>query len=99
MGHLFSSIKKREVSPKKILGTVLKDKEKIKQMIEELDQYKHDALKTTWVSRFQGTVAQSERLCYLFRTSTKRFHKIEERVHKARGVYYPGLETKLRLRS
>jgi structural maintenance of chromosome 2 len=31
-----------------MLGTVLKDKEKIKQTIEELDRYKRDALKTTW---------------------------------------------------
>jgi len=30
-----------------MLGTVLKDKEKIEQTTEELDQYKHDALKTT----------------------------------------------------
>jgi hypothetical protein len=51
------------------------------------------------VSRFQGTVARSERQCYLFRTSTKRFHKVEERMHKMRGVNNPGLETKLRLRS
>jgi hypothetical protein len=51
------------------------------------------------VSQFQGTVARSERQCYLFRTSTKRFHKIEEGIHKTRGVNYPGLETKLRLRS
>ena len=31
-----------------MLGTVLKDKEKTEQTIEELDRYKHDALKTTW---------------------------------------------------
>ena len=31
-----------------MLGTVLKDKEKIEQTIEELDRYKRDALKTTW---------------------------------------------------
>jgi hypothetical protein len=51
------------------------------------------------VSRFQGTVARSEHQCYLFRTSTKHFHKIEEGVHKTRGVNCPGLETKLRLKS
>ena len=33
---------------KKILGTVLKDKEKIEQTIEEQDRYKRDALKATW---------------------------------------------------
>jgi len=31
-----------------MLGTVLKDKEKIEQTIGELDRYKRDALKTTW---------------------------------------------------
>jgi structural maintenance of chromosome 2 len=31
-----------------MLGTVLKDKEKIEQTIEELDRYRRDALKTTW---------------------------------------------------
>ena len=31
-----------------MLGTVLKDKEKIEQTIKELDRYKRDALKTTW---------------------------------------------------
>jgi structural maintenance of chromosome 2 len=31
-----------------MLGTVLKDKEKIEQTIEELDRYKRDALTTTW---------------------------------------------------
>ena len=31
-----------------MLGTVLKDKEMIEQTIEELDRYKHDALKTAW---------------------------------------------------
>ena len=41
-------VEKREASLKKMLGTVLKDKEKIEQTIEELDRYKRDALKTTW---------------------------------------------------
>lgn len=45
--HCFS-VEKREASLKKMLGTVLKDKEKIEQTIEELDRYKRDALKTTW---------------------------------------------------
>jgi structural maintenance of chromosome 2 len=31
-----------------MLGTVLKDKEKIEQTIEELDWYKRNGLKTTW---------------------------------------------------
>ena len=41
-------VEKHEASLKKMLGTVLKDKEKIEQTIEELDRYKRDALKTTW---------------------------------------------------
>lgn len=45
---LSTSVEKREASLKKMLGTVLKDKEKIEQTIEELDLYKRDALKTTW---------------------------------------------------
>jgi structural maintenance of chromosome 2 len=31
-----------------MLGTMLKDKEKIGQTIEELGRYKRDALRTTW---------------------------------------------------
>ena len=31
-----------------MLATVLKDKEKIEQTIEELDRYKLDALEKTW---------------------------------------------------
>jgi hypothetical protein len=31
-----------------MLSTVLKDKEKIEQIIEEPDRYLRDALKTTW---------------------------------------------------
>ena len=46
--ELSTSVEKREASLKKMLGTVLKDKEKIEQTIEELDLYKRDALKTTW---------------------------------------------------
>jgi structural maintenance of chromosome 2 len=33
-----------------MLGPVLKDKEKIEQILEDLDRYKSDALKTTWDS-------------------------------------------------
>jgi structural maintenance of chromosome 2 len=47
-GHFFSSVEKREASLKKMLGTVLKDKEKTEQTIKGLDRYKRDALKTTW---------------------------------------------------
>ncbi|TFY64728.1 hypothetical protein EVG20_g5851 [Dentipellis fragilis] len=46
--NMIDSVEKRESSLKKMLGTVLKDKEKIEQTIEELDRYKRDALQTTW---------------------------------------------------
>ncbi|KAI9439026.1 condensin complex subunit SMC2 [Lactarius indigo] len=46
--NMIDTVEKRETSLKKMLGTVLKDKEKIEQTIEELDRYKRDALKTTW---------------------------------------------------
>lgn len=42
------SVEKKEGSLKKMLSTVLKDKVKIEQTIEELDRYKRDALQTTW---------------------------------------------------
>ena len=47
-------MEKKEASLKKMLATVLKDKEKIEQTIEELDRYKLDALEKTWakVNRF-----------------------------------------------
>ena len=42
------SVEKKEVALKKMLSTVLKDKEKIEETIEELDRYKRDALQKTW---------------------------------------------------
>ena len=47
-GLLVSSVEKKEAALKKMLGTVLKDKEKIEQTIDELDKYKRDALEKTW---------------------------------------------------
>lgn len=46
----FSSrrVEKREKALTKMLSTVLKDKEKIEETIEELDRYKRDALQKTW---------------------------------------------------
>lgn len=41
-------MEKREKQLNKMLSTVLKDKEKIEQTIEELDRYKRDALQKTW---------------------------------------------------
>lgn len=42
------SVEKKEVALKKMMATVLKDKGKIESTISELDQYKRDALRTTW---------------------------------------------------
>ncbi|KAL4247183.1 SMC family protein [Abortiporus biennis] len=46
--NMIDSVEKKEASLKKMLSTVLKDKEKIEQTIEELDRYKLDALEKTW---------------------------------------------------
>ena len=45
---ILDSVEKKEQALKKMLATVLKDKEKIEQTIEELDRYKRDALQKTW---------------------------------------------------
>lgn len=42
------SVEKRETALKKMMSTVLKDKEKIEETIAELDRYKRDALQKTW---------------------------------------------------
>jgi structural maintenance of chromosome 2 len=41
-------VEKKEVALKKMLATVMKDKEKIEETIKELDRYKRDALQKTW---------------------------------------------------
>ncbi|CCM00223.1 uncharacterized protein FIBRA_02251 [Fibroporia radiculosa] len=46
--NMIDTVEKKEASLKKMLGTVLKDKEKIEETIEELDRYKRDALEKTW---------------------------------------------------
>jgi hypothetical protein len=43
-----NSVEKRETSLKKMLATVMKDKEKIEETIAELDRYKREALESTW---------------------------------------------------
>jgi len=43
-----NSVEKREDDLKRMLATVMKDKEKIEETIEELDRYKRDALQKTW---------------------------------------------------
>jgi hypothetical protein len=46
--RLVISVEKKEVALTKMLSTALKNKEKIEETIEELDQYKRDALQKTW---------------------------------------------------
>ncbi|KAF5375839.1 hypothetical protein D9615_008170 [Tricholomella constricta] len=46
--NMIDNVEKRELDLQKMLSTVMKDKEKIEETIEELDRYKRDALQTTW---------------------------------------------------
>ncbi|PFH49539.1 hypothetical protein AMATHDRAFT_147478 [Amanita thiersii Skay4041] len=46
--NMIDNVEKKEAGLKKMLATVLKDKEKIEKTIEELDRYKRDALQKTW---------------------------------------------------
>ena len=48
VGAVCGSVEKREAALKKMMSTVLKDKEKIEETIAQLDQYKKDALQKTW---------------------------------------------------
>ena len=45
---MINSVEKQETELKKKLSSVVKDKQKIEQTIEELDRYKRDALEKTW---------------------------------------------------
>lgn len=46
--NMIDTVEKKETEVNKMLTTVLKDKEKIEETIEELDRYKRDALEKTW---------------------------------------------------
>ncbi|KAG5730192.1 Structural maintenance of chromosomes protein 2 [Termitomyces sp. T112] len=46
--NMIDNVEKRESDLQKMLSTVMKDKEKIEETIEELDRYKRDALQKTW---------------------------------------------------
>ncbi|CAD6891411.1 unnamed protein product [Tilletia controversa] len=46
--NMIDSVEKKESSLKTMMSTVLKDKNKIEETIEELDRYKRDALQRTW---------------------------------------------------
>ena len=54
-------MEKKETTLKKMLATVMKDKEKIEETIEELDRYKRDALQKTW-EKVNGSVFSFSRL-------------------------------------
>ncbi|KAJ7083090.1 condensin complex subunit SMC2 [Mycena belliarum] len=45
---MIDNVEKRETELKKMMATVMKDKEKIEQTIAELDRYKREALESTW---------------------------------------------------
>ncbi|KAJ6544185.1 condensin complex subunit SMC2 [Mycena capillaripes] len=45
---MIDNVEKREAGLKKMLATVMKDKEKIEETIAELDRYKREALESTW---------------------------------------------------
>ncbi|KAK0547892.1 Structural maintenance of chromosomes protein 2 [Tilletia horrida] len=46
--NMIDSVEKKESSLKHMMSTVLKDKSKIEETIQELDRYKRDALQRTW---------------------------------------------------
>ena len=46
--NMIDSVEKKESALTNMLSTVLKDKDKIEDTIQELDRYKKDALHTTW---------------------------------------------------
>ncbi|KAG6373678.1 hypothetical protein JVT61DRAFT_6349 [Boletus reticuloceps] len=46
--NMIETVEKKEFEIKKMMATVLKDKQKIEDTIAELDRYKRDALQKTW---------------------------------------------------
>ncbi|KAH0835738.1 condensin complex subunit SMC2 [Lanmaoa asiatica] len=46
--NMIETVEKKESEIKKMMATVLKDKQKIEDTIAELDRYKRDALQKTW---------------------------------------------------
>ncbi|KAF9233061.1 condensin complex subunit SMC2 [Melanogaster broomeanus] len=46
--NMIETVEKKDAEIKKMMATVLKDKEKIEDTIAELDRYKRDALQKTW---------------------------------------------------
>ena len=46
--NMIDSVEKKEASLKQMMKTVIRDKRKIEETIESLDEYKRDALRKTW---------------------------------------------------
>ncbi|KAL5388122.1 hypothetical protein DPSP01_003113 [Paraphaeosphaeria sporulosa] len=55
---MIDSVEKKEVSLKKNMSIVIKDKQKIEETIKKLDRYKHEKLEETWakVNGYFGTI-------------------------------------------
>lgn len=55
---MIDSVEKKEVSLKKNMSIVIKDKQKIEETIKKLDRYKHDKLEETWskVNTYFGNI-------------------------------------------
>jgi structural maintenance of chromosome 2 len=45
---MIDSVEKKEVSLKKNMSIVIKDKQKIEETIKKLDRYKHEKIEETW---------------------------------------------------
>ena len=55
--NMIDSVEKKEVSLKNMMRTVIRDKKKIEETIENLDEYKREALQRTW-SKVNGDFGQ-----------------------------------------
>lgn len=55
--NMIDSVEKKEVSLKNMMKTVIRDKKKIEETIDSLDEYKKEALQKTW-SKVNGDFGQ-----------------------------------------
>ena len=46
--HMLEAVEKREAKLLKMFNTVLRDKRKIQETIQKLDEYKRETLERTW---------------------------------------------------
>lgn len=69
--YMWNSVEKQETALKRKLATVLKDREKIEDTIEELDRYKRESLENTWskVTRYVATRVYTHLRRYLYASS------------------------------